>query len=71
MVPTPLAQNLIGPLHHAVELLRVSVQERSSYDRQQANETCFMSMTDLPQAVILPPLVQRFPCRAHSVDIGG
>lgn len=54
MVPTPMAQNIIGPVRNALQLLRVSVQESRSFDPQQANKTYRISMTDLTEAVILP-----------------
>ncbi|WP_448671666.1 LysR family transcriptional regulator, partial [Escherichia coli] len=51
MVPTPMAQNIIGPVRNALQLLRVSVQESRSFDPQQANKTYRISMTDLTEAV--------------------
>lgn len=69
MVPTPMAQNIIGPVRNALQLLRVSVQESRSFDPQQANKTYRISMTDLTEAVILPPLFQRLRRLAPNVHI--
>lgn len=69
MVPTPMAQNIIGPVRNALQLLRVSVQESRTFTPQQANKTYRISMTDLTEAVILPPLFQRLRRLAPAVQI--
>uniref|UniRef100_A0A1I8AD82 HTH lysR-type domain-containing protein n=1 Tax=Steinernema glaseri TaxID=37863 RepID=A0A1I8AD82_9BILA len=46
MVPTPMAQNIIGPVRNALSLLRVSVQESRIFNPLQANKTFRISMTD-------------------------
>ncbi|EJN33937.1 transcriptional regulator [Pseudomonas sp. GM84] len=69
MVPTPMAQNIIGPVRNALALLRTSVQESRIFNPQQANKTFRISMTDLTEAVILPPLFQRLRRLAPSVLI--
>ncbi|WP_120996313.1 LysR family transcriptional regulator [Stutzerimonas urumqiensis] len=69
MVPTPMAQNIIGPVRNALQLLRVSVQESRTFSPSQANKTFRISMTDLTEAVILPPLFQRLRRLAPNVKI--
>jgi DNA-binding transcriptional LysR family regulator len=69
MVPTPMAQNIIGPVRNALQLLRVSVQESRIFNPLQANKTFRISMTDLIEAVILPPLFQRLWRQAPAVQI--
>lgn len=69
MVPTPMAQNIIGPVRNALQLLRVSVQESRSFNPQQANKTYRISMTDLTETVILPPLFQRLKRMAPMVQV--
>lgn len=69
MVPTPMAQNIIGPVRNALQLLRVSVQESRTFNPLQANKTFRISMTDLTEAVVLPPLFQRLRRLAPSVKI--
>ncbi|MBD9484052.1 LysR family transcriptional regulator [Pseudomonas sp. PDM14] len=69
MVPTPMAQNIIGPVRNALQLLRVSVQESRSFNPLQANKTYRISMTDLTETVILPPLFQRLRRMAPAVQI--
>lgn len=69
MVPTPMAQNIIGPVRSALSLLRVSVQESRIFNPLQANKTYRISMTDLTEAVILPTLFQRLRRLAPTVII--
>ncbi|WP_137819792.1 LysR family transcriptional regulator [Pseudomonas sp. 2FG] len=69
MVPTPMAQNIIGPVRNALSLLRVSVQESRIFTPLQANKTYRISMTDLTEEVILPPLFQRLRRLAPAVQI--
>ena len=69
MIPTPMAQNIIGPVRNALQLLRVSVQESRIFNPLQANKTFRISMTDLIEAVILPPLFQRLRRQAPAVQI--
>ncbi|KWS32012.1 LysR family transcriptional regulator [Pseudomonas syringae] len=69
MVPTPMAQNIIGPVRNALSLLRVSVQESRIFNPLQANKNYRISMTDLTEAVILPALFQRLRRLAPAVTI--
>ena len=69
MVPTPMAQNIIGPVRNALALLRVSVQESRTFSPMQATKAFRISMTDLTEAVILPPLFQRLSRQAPNVTV--
>tara|TARA_Y100000780_G_scaffold159332_1_gene144502 strand:- start:1523 stop:2467 length:945 start_codon:yes stop_codon:yes gene_type:complete len=69
MVPTPMAQNIITPVRHALQLLRVSVQESRSFVPEQATKTYRISMTDLTEAVILPHLAARIRRMAPNINI--
>lgn len=69
MVPTPMAQNIIGPVRQALQLLRVSVQESRTFNPAQANKTYRISMTDLSETALLPPLFQRLRRMAPNVHI--
>jgi DNA-binding transcriptional LysR family regulator len=69
MVPTPMAQNIIGPVRNALSLLRVSVQESRIFNPLQASKNYRISMTDLTEAVILPALFQRLRRLAPTVTI--
>ncbi|HLT05783.1 MAG TPA: LysR family transcriptional regulator [Pseudomonas sp.] len=69
MVPTPMAQNIIGPVRQALQLLRVSVQESRTFNPAEATKTFRISMTDLSEALLLPPLLQRLERLAPQVRI--
>jgi len=69
MVPTPMAQNIIVQVRNALALLRVSVQESRTFTPMQANKTYRISMTDLTEQVLLPPLFQRLRRLAPKVSI--
>ena len=69
MVPTPMAQNIIGPVRSALGLLRVSVQESRIFNPLLASKVYRISMTDLTEAIILPVLFQRLRRLAPSVVI--
>ncbi|KIQ00762.1 MULTISPECIES: LysR family transcriptional regulator [Pseudomonas] len=69
MVPTPMAQNIITPVRTALQQLRISVQESRTFNPAQANKTFRISMTDLTEAVVLPPVFQRLRRQAPSVTI--
>lgn len=69
MVPTPMAQNIIGPVRQALQLLRVSVQESRTFNPAQANKIYRISMTDLSETVMLPQLFQRLRRMAPNVHI--
>ncbi|MNN12082.1 HTH-type transcriptional regulator SyrM 1 [compost metagenome] len=69
MVPTPMAQNIIGSVRNALQLLRVSVQESRTFTPVQANKTYRISMTDLTEAIVLPLLFQRLRRQAPNVHI--
>lgn len=69
MVPTPMAQNIIGPVRNALQLLRTSVQESRTFNPAQANKTYRISMTDLSEQILLPPLLQTLCRQAPSIHI--
>ncbi|WP_263261999.1 LysR family transcriptional regulator [Pseudomonas sp. RIT-PI-S] len=69
MVPTPMAQNIVGPVRNALSLLRVSVQESRLFNPAQASKTFRISMTDLLEAVMLPPLLRRLRRQAPALVI--
>ncbi|MEX2490111.1 MAG: LysR family transcriptional regulator, partial [Pseudomonadales bacterium] len=69
MVPTPVAQNIIGPVRQALGLMRSSVQENEEFDPSRSNKRFRVSMTDLSQAIILPYLFGRIKREAPLLAI--
>lgn len=69
MVPTPVAQNIIGSVRQALALIRSSVQESEAFDPKVSDKRYRVSMTDLSQAIILPRLFQMLRNEAPQVTI--
>lgn len=69
MVPTPVAQNIIGGVRQALGLIRSSVQESESFDPRVSDKRFRVSMTDLSQAIILPKLFSRIRKAAPQVAV--
>ena len=54
MVPTPVAQNIVGSVRQSLALMRASVQDSELFDPAASDKRFRLSMTDLTQAIILP-----------------
>jgi DNA-binding transcriptional LysR family regulator len=69
MVPTPVARAMIGPVRQALRLLRDSVQQREHFDPADASAAFRISMGDLTEARLLPPLLGRLDALAPRVSV--
>ena len=69
MVPTPVAQNIIGAIRQSLELMRSSVQESESFKPRLSDKRFRISMTDLTQAMLLPDLFEDMKKKAPRVAI--
>ncbi len=69
MVPTPVAQNIIGSVRQALGLIRSSVQESESFDPTVSDKRFRISMMDLTQAITLPWLFGQIKRQAPLVSI--
>lgn len=69
MVPTPVAQNIIGSVRQALGLIRSSVQESESFDPTVSDKRFRISMNDLSQAILLPRLFRSLKAAAPQVAI--
>tara|TARA_A100001388_G_C28685677_1_gene458637 strand:- start:245 stop:988 length:744 start_codon:yes stop_codon:yes gene_type:complete len=69
MVPTPVAQNIIGAIRQSLELMRSSVQESESFEPRLSDKRFRISMTDLTQAMLLPELFAEMKKKAPRVSI--
>jgi DNA-binding transcriptional LysR family regulator len=56
MVPTPVAQNIIGRVGEALQLLNASVQEAELFLPAAASKVFRVSMNDLTETLLLPAL---------------
>jgi len=69
MVPTPVAQNIVGPVRQALALIRSSVQESESFDPSASDKRFRLSMTDLTQSIVLSYVFGRMKREAPHVTI--
>ncbi len=69
MIPTPVAQNIVGSVRQALGLIRSSVQESELFDPKVSDKRFRVSMTDLSQAIVLPWLFSRIMTDAPMISI--
>ncbi len=69
MVPTPLAQGIVGPIRQALQLMRSSVQHGAQFDPSTADKLFCFSMGDLTEAMFLPHMFSRLAKVAPKVRI--
>jgi len=69
MMPTPVAQNIIGPVRQALALIRSSVQESEHFSPLESEKRYRVSMTDLSQVIYLPFLFEKLKVLAPRVSL--
>jgi DNA-binding transcriptional LysR family regulator len=69
MIPTPVAQNIVGSVRQALGLIRSSVQESELFDPKVSDKRFRVSMTDLSQANVLPFLFSQIMSDAPMISI--
>jgi DNA-binding transcriptional LysR family regulator len=69
MVPTPVSQNIVGPVRQALGLIRSSVQESEAFDPTASEKRFRISMTDLSQSILLPYIFGRLKRDAPNVAV--
>ena len=69
MVPTPVAQNIIGSVRQALGLIRSSVQESEIFDPSVSGKRFRISTNDLGQAILLPKIFRLLKTAAPQVAI--
>ena len=69
MMPTPIAQNVIVEVRHALNLLRTSLQEGQSFEVNTASKTFNISMRDISEVVVLPKLIPQLKNEAPNIHI--
>jgi DNA-binding transcriptional LysR family regulator len=77
MQPTPVAQNLIGPVRAALRQLQASVETRQSFDPATAERQFNLAIRDITCSLLLPRLMEALRQQAphvrlhcHEVDRG-
>ncbi|MCF6196279.1 MAG: LysR family transcriptional regulator [Emcibacter sp.] len=68
MVPTPAAENIIGRVREALQLMTSSLTEEGIFQPDRADKTFRINMSDLIAAMILPPLEEMVSRRAPGLN---
>jgi len=69
MIPTPVAQNIIGKIRSALQLMRASVQEQDSFDSVTSKKKFRLSMGDLAEAMVLPGILEVLQQKAPHINM--
>lgn len=69
MSPTPMAENIVGRVQEALQLLNTSVTEGEVFQPDQANKVFRLSMNDMAEAMILPGLLETLQELAPNVSV--
>jgi len=69
MVPTPVAENIIGRIRDALLLMNSSLNEEGVFQPNEAEKIFRISMSDLVAAMILPPLEEAITAAAPGINL--
>lgn len=69
MTPTPMAENIVGKVQEALQLLSSSVTEGTIFDPRTSDKIFRLSMNDLSEAMLLPKLMDKFEQQAPNAGI--
>ena len=69
MMPTPVAQNVIGEVRQALRLLRSSIHEGHSFDATTTSKSFNISLRDISEVSFLPELISRTKLEAPNIHI--
>lgn len=69
MVPTPVAENIIGRVREALQLLGTSVLETDSFDPASSDRAFRVSMNDIMESMLLPGLLTELGLQAPGMTI--
>ncbi|RQS61522.1 LysR family transcriptional regulator [Burkholderia sp. Bp8963] len=69
MVPTPMAENIIGRVREALQLLDSSAHEGDVFEPASSTRVFRLSMSDLTEALVLPALGELLQQRAPGMHV--
>lgn len=69
MVPTPVAENIIGRVRDALLLMNSSLTEETTFQPDRANKVFRINMSDLIAAMILPAMEENITRTAPGINI--
>ena len=71
MAPTAKAERLASAVEHALATLETAIRESERYDPARSERTFRLHMSDIGEAIFLPPLVAALARRAPRVRVEG
>lgn len=69
MVPTPRAEELLGPVQDALERLQAALQVKRAFDPAVAQRTCTLLGADFFSMLLMPALSERLAAEAPGVRL--
>ena len=69
MKPTPVAENMIGDIKEALNLIRNSISESETFDPKTAKATFRISIGDTSEYRLLPELIKNITLSAPEIDV--
>jgi DNA-binding transcriptional LysR family regulator len=69
MIPTPVADNIIGKVREALQLLNISVQEGDVFEPKVAEKNFQLSMSDLAESLMLPTLFEYLQLQSPNITL--
>lgn len=69
MMPTPVAENIVGQVREALQLLTMSVQEGDKFCPTTSEKIIACSMNDLGEALVLPPIMAHLQRQAPKMTL--
>ena len=69
MLPTPMADTIIGQVREALSKLNFCLDERLEFDPLQSEKVFRLSMNDLAEFMMLPPLMKVLQARAPNMQV--
>lgn len=69
MMPTPVAENIIGRIRDALLLMNSSLNEGGVFQPDKSDKTFRINMSDLIAAMILPPLEEAVTGKAPGINL--
>ncbi len=69
MTPTPAAENLAGPIRHALRELQVCLDHGARFDAQTSEKTFHIATRDAAASILMPNLMRRVRMAAPTVKI--
>ncbi|MCV6624525.1 MAG: LysR family transcriptional regulator [Cellvibrionaceae bacterium] len=69
MMPTPVAENIVGRVREALQLLTISLQEGDKFNPQTSEKVIACSMNDLGETLILPRIMAHLQRQAPNMTL--